>query len=98
MCVACWAVCSGQQRSQPQRNFPTSHSDLTYPPRPAPHSLTPPFATFYNRRRPQGAFVSNELVTSKYNALSFVPVNLYHQFKRVANMYFAALVCLQVRF
>jgi hypothetical protein len=36
-------------------------------------------------------------VTSKYNALSFVPVNLYQQFKRVANMYFLALVCLQVR-
>jgi phospholipid-translocating ATPase len=36
-------------------------------------------------------------VTSKYNALSFLPVNLYQQFKRVANMYFLALVCLQVR-
>ncbi|WIA18543.1 hypothetical protein OEZ85_009989 [Tetradesmus obliquus] len=47
------------------------------------------------RRRPPGAFISNELVTSKYNALSFVPVNLYTQFKRVANMYFLALVCLQ---
>lgn len=49
------------------------------------------------RRRAPGAFVANELVTSKYNLLNFVPVNLYHQFKRVANMYFAALVCLQVR-
>jgi phospholipid-translocating ATPase len=48
------------------------------------------------RRRPPGAFISNELVTSKYNALSFLPVNLYQQFKRVANMYFLALVCLQV--
>ncbi|KAF6252040.1 hypothetical protein COO60DRAFT_1463913 [Scenedesmus sp. NREL 46B-D3] len=47
------------------------------------------------RRRPPGAFISNELVTSKYNALSFLPVNLYQQFKRVANMYFLALVCLQ---
>lgn len=49
------------------------------------------------RRRAPGAFVANELVTSKYNLLNFIPVNLYHQFKRVANMYFAALVCLQVR-
>lgn len=48
------------------------------------------------RRRPPGAFAGNELVTSKYNLLNFIPVNLYHQFKRVANMYFAALVCLQV--
>jgi len=48
------------------------------------------------RRRPPGAFAGNELVTSKYNLINFIPVNLYHQFKRVANMYFAALVCLQV--
>ncbi|KIY96365.1 phospholipid-translocating ATPase [Monoraphidium neglectum] len=47
------------------------------------------------RRRPQGAFPSNELVTARYNVLSFVPVNLYQQFKRVANMYFLALICLQ---
>jgi hypothetical protein len=53
--------------------------------------------TLLRRRRPRGAFAGNELVTSKYNLLNFVPVNLYHQFKRVANMYFAALVCLQVR-
>jgi hypothetical protein len=45
---------------------------------------------------PQGAFPSNELVTARYNVLSFVPVNLYQQFKRVANMYFLALICLQV--
>lgn len=53
-------------------------------------------ATMLCRRRPPGAFAGNELVTSKYNLLNFIPVNLYHQFKRVANMYFAALVCLQV--
>ena len=49
------------------------------------------------RRRPKGAFPSNELVTARYNALTFLPVNLYSQFKRVANLYFLALVCLQVR-
>ncbi|KAI8466535.1 MAG: hypothetical protein J3K34DRAFT_524465 [Monoraphidium minutum] len=47
------------------------------------------------KKRPQGAFPSNELVTARYNALTFVPVNLYGQFRRVANMYFLALVCLQ---
>jgi hypothetical protein len=55
----------------------------------APHSLL-------SSHPPQGAFPSNELVTARYNVLSFLPVNLYSQFKRVANLYFLALVCLQV--
>jgi hypothetical protein len=48
-------------------------------------------------KRPRGVFPSNELVTSKYTLISFLPKNLYEQFKRVANMYFLMLVCLQVR-
>ena len=47
-------------------------------------------------KRPKGVFPSNELVTSKYTLISFLPKNLYEQFKRVANMYFLMLVCLQV--
>ena len=47
-------------------------------------------------RRKPGAFASNELITAKYSLLSFLPVNLYEQFKRVANLYFLTLVCLQV--
>jgi hypothetical protein len=49
------------------------------------------------RKRPQGSFPSNELVTARYNVVSFLPVNLYQQFKRIANLYFLGLVCLQVR-
>lgn len=50
----------------------------------------------YRPRRPPGVFPSNELVTSKYSLLTFLPFNLYDQFKRVANLYFLLLVCLQV--
>uniref|UniRef100_A0A671VP61 Phospholipid-transporting ATPase n=1 Tax=Sparus aurata TaxID=8175 RepID=A0A671VP61_SPAAU len=34
--------------------------------------------------------------TYKYNVLTFIPLNLYEQFKRVANLYFLALLILQI--
>lgn len=39
----------------------------------------------------------NAIKTYKYNVLTFIPLNLYEQFKRVANLYFLALLILQVR-
>lgn len=38
----------------------------------------------------------NAIKTYKYNVLTFIPLNLYEQFKRVANLYFLALLILQV--
>uniref|UniRef100_A0AAQ4QMJ9 Phospholipid-transporting ATPase n=1 Tax=Gasterosteus aculeatus aculeatus TaxID=481459 RepID=A0AAQ4QMJ9_GASAC len=38
----------------------------------------------------------NEIKTYKYNVLTFLPLNLYEQFKRVANLYFLALLILQI--
>ncbi|KAG9090083.1 hypothetical protein FRC06_001230 [Ceratobasidium sp. 370] len=38
----------------------------------------------------------NKVRTSKYTIVTFVPKNLYEQFRRVANLYFLALVVLQV--
>uniref|UniRef100_A0A8C7FCD9 Phospholipid-transporting ATPase n=1 Tax=Oncorhynchus kisutch TaxID=8019 RepID=A0A8C7FCD9_ONCKI len=38
----------------------------------------------------------NGIKTYKYNALTFIPLNLFEQFKRVANLYFLALLILQV--
>uniref|UniRef100_A0A8C5BPX7 Phospholipid-transporting ATPase n=1 Tax=Gadus morhua TaxID=8049 RepID=A0A8C5BPX7_GADMO len=39
---------------------------------------------------------SNCIVTSKYNVLTFLPVNLFEQFQEVANTYFLFLLILQL--
>ncbi|KAI8076840.1 uncharacterized protein BX664DRAFT_304347 [Halteromyces radiatus] len=40
-------------------------------------------------------FVSNRIRTAKYTPLSFIPKNLFEQFRNVANLYFLVLVILQ---
>ncbi|KAG9288261.1 hypothetical protein G9A89_021292 [Geosiphon pyriformis] len=45
--------------------------------------------------RPAHVYVTNKVKTSKYTLLSFIPKNLYEQFRRVANFFFLALVILQ---
>ncbi|XP_054468772.1 phospholipid-transporting ATPase IC [Anoplopoma fimbria] len=41
-------------------------------------------------------YSGNAIKTYKYNVLTFLPLNLYEQFKRVANLYFLALLILQI--
>jgi len=41
-------------------------------------------------------FATNKIQTHKYNPFTFLPVNLYQQFKRVANMWFLLVAILQV--
>ena len=41
-------------------------------------------------------YVRNKVRTSKYTILSFIPKNLYEQFRRVANVFFLALVILPI--
>ncbi|XP_066567022.1 phospholipid-transporting ATPase IC [Amia ocellicauda] len=41
-------------------------------------------------------YAGNAIKTNKYNILTFLPLNLYEQFKRVANLYFLALLILQI--
>uniref|UniRef100_A0A672RY36 Phospholipid-transporting ATPase n=1 Tax=Sinocyclocheilus grahami TaxID=75366 RepID=A0A672RY36_SINGR len=38
----------------------------------------------------------NAIKTYKYNAFTFLPLNLFEQFKRVANLYFLCLLILQI--
>lgn len=46
-------------------------------------------------RRIHGHYVSNRVRTAKYTPLTFVPRNLFEQFRNVANLYFLFLVILQ---
>ena len=39
----------------------------------------------------------NEVRTAKYTLVTFLPVNLFEQFSRIANLYFALIAILQVR-
>ena len=39
---------------------------------------------------------NNRIKTSKYSALTFLPLNLFEQFQRLANFYFLCLLILQV--
>uniref|UniRef100_A0A3P8WK56 Phospholipid-transporting ATPase n=1 Tax=Cynoglossus semilaevis TaxID=244447 RepID=A0A3P8WK56_CYNSE len=41
-------------------------------------------------------YSGNAIKTYKYNAITFLPLNLYEQFKRAANLYFLALLILQI--
>lgn len=41
-------------------------------------------------------FQGNAIKTYKYNVFTFLPLNLFEQFKRVANFYFLILLILQV--
>jgi phospholipid-translocating ATPase len=41
-------------------------------------------------------FQSNYIKTSKYSILTFLPLNLFEQFQRLANFYFLCLLVLQL--
>ena len=40
-------------------------------------------------------YLNNKISTCKYNALTFLPKNLYEQFNKLANIYFLILAVLQ---
>ncbi|KAL4631216.1 putative phospholipid-transporting ATPase VB isoform X1 [Arapaima gigas] len=47
-----------------------------------------------DQRRVLVRFPGNKIQTTKYTLLSFLPKNLFHQFHRLANLYFLFLVIL----
>ncbi|KAI8321958.1 phospholipid-translocating P-type ATPase, partial [Martensiomyces pterosporus] len=53
-----------------------------------------PAGAFDERGRP-AQYTPNQIRTAKYTVLSFVPKNLFEQFRRVANVYFLFLLILQ---
>ncbi|XP_070763654.1 phospholipid-transporting ATPase ID [Enoplosus armatus] len=42
------------------------------------------------------SYTDNHIKTSKYNVFTFLPINLFEQFQRVANAYFLVLLILQL--
>ena len=44
---------------------------------------------------PHATHASNKIKTSLYTILNFVPLNLFKQFHRVANVWFFLICCLQ---
>ena len=51
--------------------------------------------TVASRPGDKGAFVGNLVITSRYNIFTFIPLNLWIQFQRVANIYFLAIMIVQ---
>ncbi|KAL9558275.1 hypothetical protein MBANPS3_000975 [Mucor bainieri] len=49
-----------------------------------------------NKGKPKHTYVTNKIRTSKYTVISFVPKNLFEQFRRPANMYFLAMAIIQM--
>ncbi|KAF9929708.1 hypothetical protein FBU30_001276 [Linnemannia zychae] len=45
---------------------------------------------------PKFAFASNRINTAKYSVLTFLPKNLFEQFRRVANMFFLFMAIIQL--
>lgn len=41
-------------------------------------------------------FKNNEISTSKYNVITFLPKNLFYQFTKFANLYFLMMAMLEV--
>ncbi|KAL9647568.1 hypothetical protein ABK040_006924 [Willaertia magna] len=46
--------------------------------------------------RGENKFCDNSVSTSKYSPITFIPKNLFEQFKRVANIYFLIIAILQI--
>lgn len=71
---------------------------------PAPRPLTrrtvfvnlPLPSDMLKKGEPITRYVRNKVRTSKYTLITFLPKNLFEQFRRVANIYFLALVILQL--
>lgn len=45
-----------------------------------------PDASFDHKHRPLHLFPTNQVISSKYTILTFLPRNLLEQFRRIANM------------
>lgn len=88
--------------SKPKRSLSERFHDLTTPkPQPLTRrqiyvNLPLPTHLVKSGREPIIRYVRNKVRTTKYTIITFLPKNLFEQFRRVANVYFLALVILQL--
>jgi len=78
------SVTTGIQLPFPRRETYVVHHNL-------PSSLESPLWVAIKSRR-KGSPQTNRIRTTRYNILTFLPKNLFEQFHRVANIYFAILI------
>jgi hypothetical protein len=78
------SVTNGAPLSSPKRQTYVVHHNLP------PLHESPFWIAVKNRRK--RASQTNEIKTTRYNILTFLPKNLFEQFHRVANIYFAILI------
>ncbi|OCB86698.1 phospholipid-translocating P-type ATPase [Sanghuangporus baumii] len=57
--------------------------------------LPPDYFDHKGRIKKEHVFTSNQVITSKYNIVTFLPRNLLEQFRRIANIFFALIAILQ---
>eukprot|EP00759_Apiculatamorpha_spiralis_P000198 PhF_6_TR10042/c0_g1_i2/m.15436/K01530/E3.6.3.1; phospholipid-translocating ATPase len=76
------------------QTFFSSRDETAVAPRtvPAQSNILP---TAQASKTNQSKFCSNEVINSKYTLLSFIPLNLYEQFRRPLNVYFLLVGVLQ---
>ncbi len=78
------SVTTGAQLPLPKRETYVVHHNL-----PSPLD-SPLWVAIKNRRKRTPE--SNQIRTTRYNILTFLPKNLFEQFHRIANIYFAVLI------
>jgi hypothetical protein len=78
------SVTTGTQVPIPRRETYVVHHNL-----PSPLESTLWIAIKNRRKRP---LQTNRIRTTRYNILTFLPKNLFEQFHRIANIYFAILI------
>ncbi|KAF9584354.1 hypothetical protein BGW38_006772 [Lunasporangiospora selenospora] len=59
-------------------------------------NIPPPPQFLDNKGQPKFTYGSNRINTAKYTVLTFLPKNLFEQFRRVANMFFLFMAIIQL--
>ncbi|GBB83626.1 hypothetical protein RclHR1_10320004 [Rhizophagus clarus] len=82
--------------SRHKRNVSTVSATQVLPKRCVYVNMSLPQADLDQYGEPKTQYAANKIRTSKYTLLTFLPKNLFEQFRRVANIYFLFVVLLQL--